>query len=95
MRVRLTSDVCADFAHGMRTTIDIDGPVLRELKRVQKAERKTMTKLVSELLEDALKHRRTKRTLRTLRWSARPMGPRVDIDDRHAVNALLEREDLA
>lgn len=94
MRRRLTSDDETAFARRMRTTIDIDGPVLRELKRVQKAERKTLTKLVSELLEDALKHRRTKRTLRTLRWTARPMGSRVDIDDRHAVNALLEREDL-
>jgi hypothetical protein len=77
----------------MRTTIDIDGPVLRDLKRLQKAEGKTLTALVSELLEDALRHRRAKTAQRTLRWTSRPMGARVDIDDRAALQALLDRED--
>ncbi|MDX2012116.1 MAG: hypothetical protein SFW67_18120 [Myxococcaceae bacterium] len=77
----------------MRTTIDIDGPILRDLKRLQKVERKTLKALVSELLEDALRHRRVKPAPRTLRWTAKPMGARIDIDDRVALQALLDRED--
>jgi hypothetical protein len=45
------------------------------------------------LLEDALRHRRAKTAQRTLRWTSRPMGARVDIDDRAALQALLDRED--
>jgi hypothetical protein len=77
----------------MRTTIDIDGPLLRDLKRLQKKEGKTLTRLVSELLADALQHHSAKRPRRTLKWVARPMRALVDIDDRHALQAALDRED--
>ena len=39
----------------MRTTIDIADPVLRELKRRQAQEGKSLGELVSELLAQALK----------------------------------------
>ncbi len=78
----------------MRTTIDIDGPVLKDLKRLQKREGTTLGKLVSELLEQALQDRKRRPAPRTLRWTARPMGPaKVDLEDREAVAALLDRED--
>ena len=39
----------------MRTTLDIDDPVLRELKRLQTKEGKSLGRLVSDLLARALK----------------------------------------
>jgi hypothetical protein len=38
----------------MRTTIDLDGPILRDLKRLQKKENKTLGELVSELVAGGL-----------------------------------------
>ena len=37
-----------------RTTIDIDAPILRDLKRRQKQEGKSLGRLVSDLLAQAL-----------------------------------------
>ena len=37
-----------------RTTVDIDASVLRELKRRQERERKTLGQLISELLAKAM-----------------------------------------
>ena len=70
----------------MRTTLDIDDPVLRDLKRLQKRERKPMGRLVSDLLAAALGRMRTEKPRATvLRWISRPMGARIDLNDREAV----------
>ena len=80
----------------MRTTIDIDGPVLKDLKRLQKREGKTLGKLASELLELALRDRRPRRAPPpTLRWTARKMGARLDLDDRVALAEILDQEDVS
>ena len=71
-----------------RTTIDIDAGVLRELKRRQRREGKTLGQLVSELLAVSL--RRGERPADGLRWTARPMGARVDLEDKEAVRRALE-----
>ncbi len=71
-----------------RTTIDIDAGVLRELKRRQRKEGKTLGQLVSELLAVSL--RRAERPADGLRWTARPMGARVDLEDKEAVRRALE-----
>ena len=71
-----------------RTTIDIDAGVLRELKRRQRKEGKTLGQLVSELLAVSL--RRSERPADDLRWTARPMGARVDLEDKEAVRRALE-----
>jgi Arc/MetJ family transcription regulator len=74
-----------------RTTIDIDAAVLRELKRLQKRERKTLGQLVSELLSAALARREGRRARAPgFAWTARPMGARVDLEDKEAVRAALE-----
>lgn len=75
----------------MRTTIDLDGPILRELKHLQKAEGKSLGRLVSDLVATALAMRKTSRTDRPMfRWTARPMGARVDLRDKDAVQAALD-----
>lgn len=77
----------------MRTTIDLDEPVLRELKRVQKVERKSLGRLVSDLLAQALSARKVKTSARpSLQWISQPMGPRVDLSDKDALYALMDRE---
>jgi hypothetical protein len=69
-----------------RTTVNIDAPVLRDLKRLQKRERKPLGQLMSELLAQALGGRRPERMRQdALAWTARPMRARVDLTDKEAV----------
>lgn len=76
-----------------RTTVDIDAPLLRDLKRLQKREGLTLGQLVSELLAEALGQRHAPRPHPpTFEWRSRPMGARIDLADKEAVQGLLERE---
>jgi mRNA-degrading endonuclease RelE of RelBE toxin-antitoxin system len=64
----------------MRTTIDIDDPILKELKRLQRRERKSLGRLVSDLLAQSLANARNERPgASRFDWIAKPMGARVDI----------------
>jgi len=76
----------------MRTTIDIDDPVLRELKAVGEREGKSLGRLVSDLLAAALASRRQGRpaTAKPLRWLSKPMAARVDLADREALHDAME-----
>lgn len=78
----------------MRTTIDIDTPVLSDLKRLQKKEGKTLGALVSELLAAALaQHGARSRPRRPFSFVAQHMRARVDVEDREAVWKVLDDED--
>ncbi|MCC6192923.1 MAG: antitoxin [Burkholderiales bacterium] len=76
----------------MRTTIDIDDPVLKELRKLQKRERKSLGKLVSELVSRSLAEARTgaAETPAPFDWIAKPMRARVDLADK---DALLDAMD--
>jgi hypothetical protein len=74
-----------------RTTIDIDATVLRELKKRQRLEGKTLGVLVSELLASALR-RDEPETPAPFRWASRSMGPRVDLEDAEALRRALDGE---
>jgi len=75
-----------------RTTLDIDAPILRDLKRLQKRERKSLGRLVSDLLAQALGPRAARGPeRRDFSWVSRPMGARVDLADKEAVRAVLDR----
>lgn len=70
----------------MRTTIDIDDPILKELKRLQRRERKSLGRLVSDLLARSLADTRMRRPdVTQFEWIARSMGARVDLADKDAV----------
>ena len=70
----------------MRTTIDIDDPILKEVKRLQRREGKSLGRLVSDLLAQALAGLREVPTgPPQFRWIAKPMGARVDLSDKHAL----------
>ena len=74
-----------------RTTVDIDPTVLRELKRRQRREGKTLGRLVSELLSSALEQANAAAPPPApLAWSSRAMGARVDLEDREAVRRAME-----
>ena len=70
----------------MRTTIDIDDPILKELKRLQRRERKSLGRLVSDLLAQSLATSRNRKPGPSqFDWIAKSMGARVDLADKHAV----------
>lgn len=74
-----------------RTTLDIDTPLLEELKKIQKKEKKSLGALVSRLLAEALARRSRRRPLpREFRWVSHPMGARIDISDKDALYAALD-----
>jgi hypothetical protein len=71
----------------MRTTIDIDDPILKDLKRLQRREGKSLGRLVSDLLAQALaaQQRSAQPAAPVFKWIARPMRARVDLNDKHAL----------
>lgn len=73
-----------------RTTIDIDASVLRELKRRQRTEGKSLGQLASELLAKALADDRGGKAATPLKWTSKPLGLKVDLDDKDAVWAVLD-----
>jgi hypothetical protein len=78
----------------MRTTLDIDAPVLKELRELQRREGGTLGELASRLLAESLA-RRPRTVARPLEWTSRPMGARVDLADKDIVYAVLDRLDRA
>jgi len=74
-----------------RTTLDIDAPILRDLKKRQRREGKSLGRLVSDLLARALDSTDSEKIDTAFTWHSRPMGARVDIDDKEAVRAALDR----
>jgi hypothetical protein len=71
-----------------RTTLDIDATVMRELRRRQAAEGKTIGTLVSELLAVALAASREPSP--PFSWTAKAMSATVDLEDKDAVYAILD-----
>jgi len=77
----------------MRTTLDIDDPILNEVKAIREKEGKSLGRIVSDLLADGLRARRdVKRKQPPRRWIARRMGARVDLADKDAVLGAMERD---
>ncbi len=74
----------------MRTTLDIDDPVLREVKVIHKKEGRSMGAIVSELLAEALVRRRAARKRPPFGWTSREMNALIDLADKDAVYAALD-----
>jgi hypothetical protein len=77
----------------MRTTIDIDDPILREVKAIHEREGRSIGAIVSELLAEALAGRRPARAKPSFRWTSRPMKALVDLADKDAVYATLDADE--
>ncbi len=76
----------------MRTTLDIDDPILKEVKAIHAREGRSIGAIVSELLADALARRRSSRGKTSFRWTSRPMRALVDLADKDAVYAVLDSD---
>src|SRR5258708_12613607 len=74
----------------MRTTLDIDDPILREVKAIHEREGRSIGAIVSELLAEALARRRPPRTRPPFHWTSRPMKSLVDLTDKETVYAALD-----
>jgi len=64
---------------------------MKELRELQKREGGTLGGLVSRLLAEALARQPRRGSKPGLEWMARPMGARVDLADKEAVYAILDR----
>ncbi|MDQ3679750.1 MAG: antitoxin [Actinomycetota bacterium] len=73
-----------------RTTIDIDASVLRELKRRQQTEKKSLGRLASELLAKALADGKRGEEPAPLRWTSKRLGLKVDLEDKDALWSILD-----
>ena len=77
----------------MRTTLDIDGPILQELKVRAKRERKSLGRLTSDLLAQALSAVEAPAKIAPFdAWIVRPMGARVDLSDSEALYSAMDRD---
>jgi hypothetical protein len=79
----------------MRTTLDIETPVLKDLRELQQREGGTLGDLVSRLLAEALARRPKRPVAPPFEWTARPMGARVELADKDVVYTILDRADRA
>ena len=75
-----------------RTTIDIDASVLRELKRRQRREKKTLGQVASELLSRALADEHIDDALPPLKWTSKELGLKVDLEDKEAIWKILDEQ---
>jgi hypothetical protein len=76
----------------MRTTVDIDDRILKDLKKIQRQERQSLGRLISNLLAQAMGQRHSaKSSIQPTRWISKPMGVRVDLADREAVYQAMEQ----
>lgn len=73
-----------------RTTLNLDSSVLRELKRLQSREHKSLGQIVSELLAGVLAERTSRQTPPAFEWASQPMHARVNLEDKEAVLAVVE-----
>ena len=76
-----------------RTTFDIDAPLLKELKKLQEKDGRSLGKIVSQLLAEGLARRKSAPELPKLQWVSRPMDALVALSDKEAVYGILDRSD--
>jgi plasmid stability protein len=74
----------------MRTTIDLDPGVLRDLKARARREHKSLGRVASELLSASLAVEQTAEGP-PFSWTSRPMGALVDLEDKEAVRRALQQ----
>jgi len=73
----------------VRTTLDIEDGVVKELRSIRKREGITLGALVSRLLAQAIAQRRRSPPRARLAWTSREMRPLLDLADKEAVYAAL------
>ena len=76
----------------MRTTVHIDDHILKDLKKIQQKEGKSLCWLISHLLAQAPWARKPgKGSTSQSRRISRTMGARIDLADRETLYAAMEQ----
>jgi hypothetical protein len=77
----------------MRTTLDIESPVLEELKILGKRDGRSLGQVASRLLAEAMASRNLHgKPGGKFHWTSRPMRARVDLSEKEAVFAILDEK---
>ena len=76
----------------MRTTLDLEKPVLDELKALGKVDGRSLGQVASQLLATALVPKKRVSKHSKFRWKSQSMRARVDLSDKDAVFAILDRK---
>jgi hypothetical protein len=79
----------------MRTTLDIETPVLKQVRELQRREGGTLGELVSRLLAEALAGRPKQPVAPAFEWRTKPMRALIELADKDALYAILDRPDRA
>jgi hypothetical protein len=74
-----------------RTTVDIDAPILKELKSLQKKEKRSLGQIMSQLLAEALSRRTKAHKPAKLQWVTRAMNATIDLTDKETVYSVLDQ----
>jgi hypothetical protein len=75
----------------MRTTLDIEKPVLDALKELRRKEKRSLGQIASRLLADALaREANADRQVEPFEWEAAAMDAKVDLSDKDAVYRAME-----
>lgn len=75
----------------MRTTLDLEKPVLEDLKRLQKEEKLPLGNIASRLLADAMDAKRRTTKAPRFEWASAPMGAKVDLADKDSLYRELDK----
>ncbi|MFZ4116675.1 MAG: hypothetical protein ACOYK6_08170 [Chthoniobacterales bacterium] len=79
----------------MRTTLDLELPILKELKAFSKSHSFSLGKAATALLAEALsahKAKAKKKSPPPFKWHSQPMGAKIDILDKDALYRILDEE---
>jgi hypothetical protein len=75
----------------MRTTLDLEKPVLEGLKSLQKKEKLPLGKIASRLLAEALAREAAEApALSEFQWISAPMQAKVNLADKDALYRILD-----
>ena len=79
----------------MRTTLDLEAPILKELKAFSKSHSLSLGKSATQLLMKALvMHKAEKKALPKFKWYSQPMGAKIDISDKETLYKILDQDEL-
>ena len=78
----------------MRTTVDIADPVLADVRRLQARAGKSLGEVITELLAEGLAARQREEPRTELQWIAKDLGARIDLREKEAIWALLDRDTI-
>ena len=76
-----------------RITLNIDTPILMDLKSLQRRESKSLGRIVSDLLAEALARRGKAPDPPAFEWISEEIKPLVDIADKESLSATLNGPD--